>query len=369
MIRIPKPSSLLGSFSARARRCKGALSLAEIEAVLTHYDLGQWQIDQLLAGGNSDNVSLQTSRGKKVLKRYRWSLPSTLQEHSILRHLATRDFPLAQLEVNKAGLTYTELADKHYAVYDFIDGFAYSNYFMSANTRQRLVTQAGETLAWFHQAVVGFVPEGRKFNGFMPGGERLWRDVAWHLAILEQFVENTAKKKLLDEPETFLLSIADEIRHDLIEEGRYYEQPDPQLPKLVTHGDYSPKNVLFNQWRIAAVLDFGDACVNLRALDVARGLTSFARVGRCGVDHCLARTFLLAYQARQPLFNREVEAIPDLIRWRYLQNIISTLFHLGSQPSRQTLNSQLTGVQVKWEQAHWMKVHGDELRASLLAVI
>lgn len=369
LIRIPRPGYVLRPFWPRSRRRNVIWSSEEIEAVLAHHDLGHWQVCHTFAGGSSDNVSLRTSKGKKLLKRYFLPLPSTMYEHSILGRLADADFPTPRLDVNNEGLTYTELGDRHYAVYDFVDGYCYANYFMPIKSRRPLVAQAGDTLARFHQLIEGFVPEGSKFNGFMFNEHRLWRDVPWHLDVLEQYAKETAKKRSLDNRDKFLLNIIDEVRDDLIEVGRYYERPDPQLPKRIIHGDYSPMNILFNQSKIAAVLDFGDADLNLRALDLARGLTSFAPANdRRGVDERLARVFLLAYQAREPLSKKEVEAIPDLIRWRYLQNIIWPLTDFNPYRGEPKPSVRVTVVRDRWEGARWMKDHGDELRASLLSM-
>ena len=223
MILIPRPHNVRRFFSAKINRHKLALSSKEIEAVLAHYDLGPWHVEHTLAGGSSsDNMLLQTSRGPKVLKRYRCSLPSTKQEHSILRHLAGTDFPFPRLEVSRKGLTYTQLGDRHYAIYDFVDGYRCTDYFMPARTRERLVAQSGKTLARLHQLMVGFVPDGRKLRGFMPDGERLWRDAVWHFDVLEQFTKHVTRKRLLDDQDAFLLSIVDEIKRDLITVGRHY---------------------------------------------------------------------------------------------------------------------------------------------------
>jgi Ser/Thr protein kinase RdoA (MazF antagonist) len=366
MLLIPRPA-FLRRLAAKASRQKTNWPAAEVEAVLAHYDLGPWQMCQTLAGGNSDNVLLQTGEGKKVLKRYYWSLPSTEQEHSILGHLAETDFPAPRLTPNQDGLTYTQVGDKHYALYDFIDGYCSTNYFLLPGTRRRLVAQAGATLARFHHFMAGFVPEGRKLNGYKPDGVELWRDVAWHLDVLAQYVENTSAKKSLDRKDTFVLSIADQLGTDLSEVGRHYEPTAPQLPRMVIHGDYSPKNLLFNRERVAAVLDLGDACVNLRALDVAWGLTTFSYTNnRNELDIRLARTFLQAYQVHQPLEKQEIEAIPDLIRWRHLRNIVWKL--RGTRPDQQSPDAWVSFIRDRWEDAGWTKVHTGELRASLLSI-
>jgi len=88
------------------------------------------------------------------------------------------------------------------------------------------------------------------------------------------------------------------------------------LPRQPIHADYVPRNILLNDQGIAAVLDFSGACVNLRALDVVHGAAAFAQARSSIFDWQLAFDFLYAYQAQQPLSERELEALPDLLRWR-----------------------------------------------------
>jgi len=357
MILIPRPGYIRQLLRAKIKTRKPALTLAEINPVLAHYDLAEWQVCTVLSGRNSYNLLLQTNQGKKVLKKYYWSLPSTLQEHSILNYLSRTDFPSPKLLVNKAGLTYTEIEDKHYAIYDFVDGYCYTHYFVPAKTKQHLVAQAGEMLAHFHRLLAGFVPEGQKYNGFRPDGQRLWRDTAWYLNVLEEFIKNSTKKKRLDELDTFLLNIADELKNDLVEVGRHFDRVDPQLPKVVIHGDYSPKNILYNNQKLAAVLDLGDACIHLRVVDFARGLTAFAETREHGINQDLARTFLEAYETQLPLFDKEVEIFQDIIRWQHLKNIVGELGKSRPDLARN-----------KWQKACWLKTHGNELQAYLLPV-
>jgi Ser/Thr protein kinase RdoA (MazF antagonist) len=116
-----------------------------------------------------------------------------------------------------------------------------------------------------------------------------------------------------------------------------------------------------------AVLDLGDACINLRALDVAWGLMTFSHTNnRNELDIRLARTFLQAYQAHQPLEKQEIEAIPDLMRWRHLRNIVWKL--RGTRPDQQAPDAWVRFIRDRWEDAGWTKVHTGELRASLLSI-
>jgi Ser/Thr protein kinase RdoA (MazF antagonist) len=370
MMLIPKPGYVRRLSETKTRIRKVAFELAdEIKVVMAHYDLGPWQVCDVLPGGNSYNIAIQTRRGKKLLKQYYWDLPSALQEHSILRHLAETDFPSPQLVINRNSLTYTEVADKHYAIYDFVNGYRYTNYFMLPKTRRRLVAQAGKILAQFHQLVAGLVLEGRKFNGFMPDGKRLWRDVNWHLNVVENYVESALTKPFSNPQEKFLLSIVDQLKGDMVEVGRHYERADLKLPKSVIHADLSPQNLMIDRQGIAAVLDFGDACVNLRALDVARAVTSFSNLDKDGFDQDLAGSFLWAYQTQQPLLDAEIEAIPDLIRWRHLRNIVWSIFSQESPRHRKARDNHFDTIRRKWDENCWVKTHTNQMRESFYACV
>ncbi len=77
MVRIPKPALLRRRLlNYRKRRVRNVWSQDEISKVMAHYDLKLRKVGDFLGGGNSDNVLLQTYQGKKVLKRYYWSLDS-----------------------------------------------------------------------------------------------------------------------------------------------------------------------------------------------------------------------------------------------------------------------------------------------------
>jgi Ser/Thr protein kinase RdoA (MazF antagonist) len=74
---------------------------------------------------------------------------------------------------------------------------------------------------------------------------------------------------------------------------------------------------------------------------------------------------LLAYYARQPLTDQEIEAMPDLIRWRHLRNIVWKLDTLETHPRRQSRNAYLAFIRGKWQENIWMKAHGDRLLRNL----
>jgi Ser/Thr protein kinase RdoA (MazF antagonist) len=321
-LRIPKPGLLLKKLSSKYRGWNSFSSKETIEAILANYNLGPFQIVDELGGGNSANILIQTANGKKVLKMYFWSLASTKYEHSIIKHLSERRFILPQIVPNKHGLSYTEIKNNHYAIYDYIDGFRITDFFIPARFWYRYVSLAADTLATYHQLISGFVPSGRKLNGYMPNGVTLWRDIKWHLRILNKYITYAKINNSGSELAEYIFSIKEKIDQGINETGKYFNQSKYRLPILVTHGDYSPKNVLYNKRRVCAVLDFGDANLNLRVMDVARGLAAFSKGDNVGICKKFSRTFLRSYTAKLQLQREEVALIPDLIQWRHLKNII-----------------------------------------------
>ncbi len=261
---------------------------------------------------------------------------------------------------NRDGRTYTEFNGERYAVYAFIRGFRYDDYYMPAALSYRFIAQAGETLADFHKLMDGFVPEGRKVDGFRPDGERLWRDTAWHLDALEQYVGGIRR----DSPnslDSLVLHNLDKLRRDITELGRWHDEIHLQWPMQVIHSDYVAKNIVFDSSGVVGVLDLSSAVLDLRMLDVARALQSFARRGRYELDASRARIFLDAYQTRALLPDDEVALIPKLSRWRLLRILVWRLRE-DLPPSR-----KLMSFRNRWAKARWLEKNEQPFLDALLA--
>jgi Ser/Thr protein kinase RdoA (MazF antagonist) len=367
MVLIPKPGKLLKDFFRKNRTSVADWKFKRIQDVLNYYELGSWRICRDLGGGNSDNLLIQTQKGFKVLKRYYWSIPSTIQEHSIVQHLNNNKFISPRLEINKKGITYTTLNNGHYAIYDYVKGYNFKEFFVPFKTKIYLIEQAAKILADFHWLMSEFVPKGRKLVGYMPDGKRLYRDVNWHLNVINEYVKNIKKRNQKNKLEKFILNVKNEISQGLIETGKYFQIEEPKFLRLVTHGDYSPKNVLFIRNKLITVLDFGDANLNLRIMDVARGLSSFSVNRKFGIDYRLSNIFLNNYIAHYPLSNYEIEAIPDLVKWRYLMNIIWKIFHMSDYPPNQeSIENNFQFIQKKWQGILWINKHSSTLKKGFM---
>jgi len=335
---------------------------------LDNYNLQLKQIIKFVNGGNSDNVLIRTSQGKKVLKRYYWSLDSTLYEHSILTYLAEKNFLCSRLTRNSNGLTYTQLNDGYCAIYDYISGYCCSDYIISPKIMRGLIEQAGRKLAQYHSLVLNFkITQGKKLNGFKPDGIRLWRDTAWHMNVLNQYLQKVTGKIGFEQCANFLHQIENKLKIEYQTTEKYYTKSDPHLPKLVVHGDYKPKNVLFSEQKIAGILDFGDANLNLRIVDVVRGLSTFCKDTKTILNFDYTKIFLGSYQEVQKLTQKELNAIPELLKRWYLKSIIWSLHaYLQSHYNVKSPEKHLKSIILKWQQAILVKKLDYELRSSLV---
>ncbi len=371
MVRIPKPALLRRRLlNYRKRRVRNVWSQDEISKVMAHYDLKLRKVGDFLGGGNSDNVLLQTYQGKKILKRYYWSIDSTVYEHSIHNYLANKDFPSARLSINRSDATITISDKRLYAVYDFIEGYSYSEYFCPPKIKRSFIAQAGEKLANYHQLIVGFIPEGKKLNGFKPHSNKLWRATAWHLNVIDQYREKVLDKSISDKRVRFFSRIADKLKHEYEEADRLYEKADHQLPKLVIHSDYKPNNVLYNNQKISGILDFGDANLNFRVADVARGLSTFCSRKRSIINQYDAKIFLNNYLSVQKLTQEEMASIPTLLRRGCLRHIIWSLHGvMKSHLNRKSREKHFNLIRSNWERASLIKGKTPELRSALLSIL
>ncbi|MBL8046620.1 MAG: phosphotransferase [Anaerolineales bacterium] len=359
--RIPKPTYALRQARQNLRPSAPRFTPEEVAAVLKHYAFTARATPQALTGGNSSNIALETTAGRVVLKRYIWPWPHAATEHAVLQRAGERQLPVPRVHLNQTGHTYTNVNGKTYAVFGFVEGFALSNFWLWPAERAKRVGQAGALLAQFHLAMTGFNPPNEKTDGFTPDGQQLVRDLDWHLDLVERFETHTRAQTTRDELEDFLLKLAAPLKEQLAQVARIYALPASQMPRSAIHADFAPKNVLFNEGGVAAILDFGDACVNLRALDVGRAVATFASRATSEVDTHLSTIFLQAYSAHARLTETEILNLPSSMRWRQLRNIVWMIDRLWNQPARTRREELLAFVAARWEESEWLRRHGERL--------
>lgn len=108
------------------------------------------------------------------------------------------------------------------------------------------------------------------------------------------------------------------------------------LPTMPIHGDFFPGNLLWQEGRIAGLIDWDECSVDWRALEVANAAIEFSRSDGIHMDPKLVRGFLRDYiAAGGEVLDRERTA---MLRLRQMRLLWETLYELGRACRGATLN-------------------------------
>lgn len=311
---LPRWGALMQSLTAQRRRM--AVDDVSLQQILADYGLEKVLGQRTPRGGRrSHSTILDTPTGRRVLKQYKASLSvSAIRfEHEVLRYLAQAGFCVPHLLPSRSGSTLVTANGRHYALFDFVDGFRYTDFYWRPQRKREFLAQAGRALAELHRATDGFRPEGSKQDGFTPDGDRPWRDHRWYVAELQRGAAEMRSRPNQDGFERFVLEGMERLQRGLEVLGARVEAHHPALLKLIVHGDYGPYNLLFNRSGLAAVLDFECTRLDLRIYEVLFALYRFAGTSDGSLNLDKAYTFYTAYRSEFPLTATEIDLAPDLL--------------------------------------------------------
>jgi Ser/Thr protein kinase RdoA (MazF antagonist) len=346
-LRLPHPNRFVQRF--RARQQPAAVDRALAETVIGAYDLRiVGSISRPAGASRSQNLIVETSAGKKLLKRYKSvvNVDMARHEHSILRHLAAVDFPAPRLTANHAGETLVTHDDGHYALYDFLEGyFQYHHYVFAPAQTRSFVAMAGTALGALHDTLRDVTPGGRNLNGFQSRDGQRWHELDWYTEKLD-----LCRRELTAREAPDFAAHADRIETALRDVDSRLRSA--HLPRLIIHGDYGPYNLLFKPGAPVVILDFEIARLDWRLADLAKALGFFA-LGRMGFNRRHAECFLNGYLSNCPAEPAELQLLPDV--WQFLtlrHTIVCWQRHATTRASHWRTEAQRL---VKL--AHWIDEH------------
>ena len=278
----------------------------DLETFLADFDVGRPTIFKGIAEGvENSNFLLETEAGRFILTVYerrvrRDELPFFLD---LLSWLAAHGFPSATPIPDRQGRTLGTLKGKPAALVTFLPGLSVRRPDVAR------CREAGEGLAWLHQAAEGFA--GRRVNDL---GQPAW---------------NRFFAPLASAADALKPGLAAVIQSDLDELESFWPR---SLPEGIVHADYFPDNVFFLGGAFAGAIDFYFAAWDALAYDVGVALNAWCFEADGGFNVTKAGAFLSGYQRRRALGHAELAALPVLARGAAMRFFLTRLADWGATP-------------------------------------
>ena len=275
------------------------VSEIQLAAWLKRYSVGKLRDAQPVAAGiENTNYFVTTSQGRYVLTLFERlpadELPFYLE---LMAHLARHGIPCPAPIADLGDHYLSELNGKPAALVTRLPGASLDRPGVAE------CAELGALLARMHLA-------GRSYRGYLenPRGPKWWRHAAHEV------------RPFLDGERIALLDA--ELRFQS-------RQRFPDLPRGPVHADLFRDNALFEQGRIAGVIDFYFAGIDCLLFDVAVCANDWCLREHAGdrrLDPGRTRALLEAYAGVRPFSARERDAWPVLLRAAALRFWLSRLF-------------------------------------------
>ena len=339
---------------------RAVLATAEVRRVAEQYAL-QWPISvQPLGLGSRANAKsrLVTQRGEFLLKRRpdHRSSPELVQFiHAFHRHLEARGVPVAPLVLTRSGQTAVQQDGHVYELFGWVPGGRWSRTAEEA-------ASAGAAIGRMLRAAQGYAPPGRH------------QTASFHAhAVVAQALRDAPAAACAADPSTdraALEAVCAQLAAHTAEASRKASVIEEQ-PKLVTHGDLHPGNLLYLGGTVQGILDFDSARMDWRSCELANAALHFgndplagSQVGEWDPALQLDRVQALLAAAQQgmgaPLTPAERQALPWLmVEACVLESVVPVLRTGRFGPLR--ADQVLPFVQRK---AAWLVEHAAQVQAA-----
>lgn len=326
-------------------KCLDPRMHAATAEVLDHYELSEVVSLARLRSRTNENYLLTTPDGRYVLRsshRSR-SLASLTFEHRLLCYLAGRGFPVIAPLPSRDMKTWVALDGRLWTLCRYAEGEQLNRAHPSH------LTGAARALAVYHRIARGF-----ECSDEQRAGTR--NVVHW----LETTIGTSERLRPAAQPEI------EEARTYLVESldclSRALASLDiAHLSKVVIHGDFSRRNILFKQDQVLAVLDFDGCHFEIRAMDLAIALKNMCRGPdkHSQLDMAKVSAFTAAYKAEEPLTDSELAAIPTLLQAHRLRSLVARYERLRFAERRKEHRTEKFLSELA--RLRWLKDHHHEI--------
>jgi Ser/Thr protein kinase RdoA (MazF antagonist) len=332
-----------------------------LDEVKAQYDVGHWWDAQWV--GNGYHIAAEAGEFLVAVSPAGRSDASLRFEVMLLIHLADKAFLAPRLVRTRAGRPWHRSeAGASVLVSDWVTAGAVDADL--AQHRRRSV----RALAEYHAAVRSFPPRLR-----VDGGPTLFSLEHQGPTALEAFV-GISGWYLDADGRQCLRSSASYLWRQYVRLPELLHAGGATLPRLVIHGDFGHSAVFLDGGPGGLPGDglagFARARYDLRALDLAAALKTFARVpGGFDLDRCAE--LMAAYDETNRLSPGEVEALPRILRLERLTRIFRLTSRLEEGAPESVIRELVHVVNDEAGHLRWLEEHEgaliDALGSALIA--
>jgi len=263
---------------------------------LENYNIGNiLQISEISSGYANENYKLLTDEGVflfRICKRQ--PLASMLFEMKLLDLLKKNNFKTAFVIKNKLNNHFLETNEGFVIVYQFISG-------STPHVNQFTASEIAAELAKLHSIPTTELPHKQNFINI----QRAFSLIEQHKTSEFQYND------IISDYETKLKWLQPKLNQ--------------QLPQGAIHADIFPDNTIFVGNKLAAIIDFEEACIDSFLFDIAMTINGFCYTNNT-LNYKLLSVFLKEYQNIRKLTHQESELLPIYINWAAI-GMVS--WHLG----------------------------------------
>ena len=328
-------------------------SSQELAKVLSHYDIGVIQQTRPIVAGNAraPKMMLASDLGHFLLKRRPHGKDDPRRiafAHDVQKFLKKMLFPVAAIIPTKDEQSTILCLDKHiYELFEFITGSRF-------NGSESQTQDAGLQFARFHIELAAFTPHYKPLESNYHNST----------IVLSQFDQAHAlmKPKPTQDADRLIMKLRDiytncGLRIEKLGFAKYHCR--------TIHGDWHPGNMLFDEDKIVAVVDFDSLKIAPLEIDLANALLQFSLVGGrpnpadwpAYLDHDKISQFLTGCRKTTLASRYQPNTICDLM--------IEALLSEAIAPVAQTGNFGNVGgfefLKMIYNKARWIEKHRTEL--------
>ena len=290
-------------------------SSQELAQVLSHYDIGIIHELKPLAAGSrrAPKMVIASDQGKYLLKRRpkgKDDLFRVAFSHSVQVHLAEKNFAVTRLiETRDEKNTILQIDEHTYELFVFVSGIRY-------NGSAEATKDTGRQLAKFHLYTADFAEQNltntlKTSYHDSSNVRRQLKTIGSRKKDGLKLAGGEEKSRVIDG----LIILYNDSSIHVNELG--FDSWDQQ----VIHGDWHPGNMLFNESKLAAVLDFDSVKIAPAITDLANGMLQFSLVGNrpnpadwpAYLDQAKLIQFLDGYREVIDLDKNKLDALLDMM--------------------------------------------------------